>query len=141
MSLSNAESLSAAYAAGFWEAAERGVLAIQHCETCGEDQLYPRRRCVTCGAADLTYRPVSGLGSLYSFSTVLANAPSDFIDEMPYTLAIVELDEGPRLLTRIDSDDPAALRCDMPVQCVFRERDGATLPYFVPAAGTDGGPA
>ncbi len=120
------------YAAGYWEAAERGELALQRCQDCGAVQLYPRRRCVSCGAGRLDYVPASGDGTVYTFSTIYRNPPSDFIEELPYTLAIVILDEGPRLLTRIVGCDPEAVRCDLRVRAEIMRRDGRPLPVFRP---------
>jgi uncharacterized OB-fold protein len=120
------------YAAGFWEAAEKQQLVMQRCQTCAAVQLYPRRRCVSCGADRLEYVPVTGRGTVYTFSTIYRNPPSEFIEDLPYTLAIVELDEGPRLLTRVVDCDPEGIRCDMPVQCVFTRHDGRPLPVFRP---------
>jgi uncharacterized OB-fold protein len=120
------------FAAGFWEAAEREQLVVQRCKSCAAIQLYPRRRCVTCGAGDLEYVSVTGRGKVYTFSTIYHNPPSEFIEDVPYTLAIVELDEGPRLLTRIVDCEPEGIRCDMAVQCRFNRHDGRPLPVFRP---------
>jgi uncharacterized OB-fold protein len=128
----NTESHADAYADGFWEAAEGGTLVMQHCLSCDALQLYPRRRCVTCGSSSLDYVPASGRGTLYTFSVILRNPPSDFTEELPYALAVVRLDEGPKLLTRVVDTDLETLECDTPVRCVFVRRDGKPLPCFVP---------
>jgi uncharacterized OB-fold protein len=120
------------YAEGLREAANRGTLAMQRCDSCGAVQLYPRRRCVTCGSDRLEYVPVSGRGTVYTFSTIYRNPPSDFIDDVPYTLAIVKLEEGARLLTRLVECVPDEVRCDMAVRSVYPLREGSPLPYFRP---------
>lgn len=125
------------YADGFWEAAERGVLAIQRCDSCGKLQLYPRRHCSKCGSATLGYVDSSGEGSVYTFSTIHRNPPSDFVDDLPYTLGIVELAEGPRLLTQIVGCKPEEISCDMPVRVEFVRRDDRPLPFFAPAEGSE----
>jgi uncharacterized OB-fold protein len=120
------------YAVGFWEAAERGELAMQRCLACGAVQLYPRRRCVTCGSDRLEYVPTNGRGTVYTYSTIYRNPPSDFTDDLPYTLAIVKLDDGPQLLTRIVGCDPESVRCDMPVIAEMMQRGDRPLPVFRP---------
>lgn len=120
--------------APFWEAAREGRLLVQRCRACDELQYYPRRRCIRCGGDDVEFREVSGRGTLYSFTTVLRYPPSAFTGDLPYTLAIVKLEEGPQMLTRIVDADPATLVCDMDVTCVFREMNGGrVLPCFTPA--------
>ncbi|MCK0277691.1 Zn-ribbon domain-containing OB-fold protein, partial [Salmonella sp. 17E624] len=77
--------------------------------------------------------PVSGNGKLYTFTTVLRNAPSDFQDQLPYTLGVVLLAEGPRLLTRLVNCMPEHLRCDMPVRWTLATINGRELPCFEPS--------
>jgi uncharacterized OB-fold protein len=122
--------------APFYEAAARDRLVVQRCRSCDELQYYPRRRCIGCSGDDLEFEEVSGRGKLYSFTTVLRYPPSAFGDDLPYTLAIVKLSEGPQLLTRMVDCDPGTLACDMDVTCVFRDLPGGQrLPCFTPADG------
>lgn len=122
-----------AFSVEFWEALGRGDLVVQKCASCGGLQLYPRRGCVSCSSSEISYVQVSGRGTLYSFSTVLKYAPSEFADDVPYTLAIVVLEEGPRMLTRIVDADPGQLRCEMPVKVAPTEIHGTLLPTFTVA--------
>src|SRR5690606_14225198 len=85
----------------WWKHVRAGERVVQKCGACGKLQLHPRRRCNTCASADLDLVPVSGEATLYSFSEIVRNAPSDFQAQLPYILAIVSLAEGPRMLTRI----------------------------------------
>ncbi|WP_033295446.1 Zn-ribbon domain-containing OB-fold protein [Amycolatopsis jejuensis] len=80
----------------YWSAAAEGKLAVQRCGSCGRHQLYPRPFCIGCTSADLAWVEASGSGTVYSCVTV--HLPVH--DELPppYTVALVELDEGPRLL-------------------------------------------
>lgn len=83
----------------YWEAVDQGRLCIQLCGSCERFQFYPRERCLACQASDLEWVEVSGFGSIYSMTMVHSR------DEEPFYLALVDLDEGPRLLTRIVGSD------------------------------------
>lgn len=117
--------------AAFWAAARERRLLIQRCRTCKTHQFYPRPMCLACGAADLEWVEARGTGTIHSMTTmrlpVLPELPP------PYVVALVELDEGPRLLTNIVGGDCAI---GDPVRLAWRERAGAPpLPVFEPAAG------
>lgn len=112
----------------YWDAAARGELLIQRCARCGAHQFYPRRHCVACTAPDPEWVRVSGRGRLHTFSVVHRATNPEFGDDCPYVFAIVELDEGPRVSTRIVDAPLDMLRCDSPVTLVAPTEDG--LPYF-----------
>lgn len=95
-----------------------GELHIQHCNSCGADNLYQRSHCTSCHSRDLAWRKASGRGTLVSFTVVRSGAPSEFQADVPYGLGVVRLSEGPQLLTRLypDSDgDFGTYKCDMPM--------------------------
>jgi uncharacterized OB-fold protein len=119
-------------AAPFWEACARGELALPFCTACGDFFFYPRAICPRCGSRDVEWRQASGRGRLHTFCIQHQTPLPAFRDRTPFVTAIVELEEGPRMMTLlVDVEpDPAAIRCDMPVEVVFR--DG--LPTFRPAA-------
>jgi uncharacterized OB-fold protein len=115
----------------FWDGAANQKLLIQRCNDCGHYQHYARPFCTKCGGRELSMVEASGRGIVYSF-TVIYRGPYDDIPA-PYVVALVALDEGPRLLTNIVNCDPASIRCDMPVQVTFQPlRDGIVLPVFEP---------
>jgi uncharacterized OB-fold protein len=101
----------------FWEAARGHELKLQHCAKCGAFVYYPRYRCPTCFSENLEWRPVSGRGKVYSY-TVVRRASTRSFGDGPYVLAIVELDEGPRITTNIVAP-PEQVRVDMPVTVYF----------------------
>jgi len=122
------------WARPFWEAAREGRLALQHCEDCDKPIHYPRIACPHCGSDELGWRTASGRGTLYSFTVVVSNAPSSFVADMPYVVAVVELEEGVRLLSNIVQCEPEDLRCDMPVEVVFeKQNEEFTFPKFRPS--------
>ena len=86
----------------FWEATAKHKLVLQKCTKCNAYQWYPKPWCVECGSRDLTWTPVSGLGKVYSFTIireVVQNSPA-FEEDIPYALAEIDLDEGPRFLAK-----------------------------------------
>jgi uncharacterized OB-fold protein len=120
----------------FWDAARRHELQLQHCGACGTWVFYPRAVCPRCFATDLEWRRASGRGTLHTF-TVVHRGLKGFPIGPPYVIAIVELAEGPRLMTNLVdvAPDPAALRIGMPVQVVFADVTlEVTLPHFRPAS-------
>ena len=114
----------------YWDAAADGRLLIQRCAACERHQWYPRAHCVVCGAADPAWVEAKGTGRLHTF-TVLQKTPNpEFQGDLPYVLAIVELDEGVRVSANVVGVDHDALRCEMPLQVTFL--DG--LPCFTGVA-------
>ncbi|MFO1293801.1 MAG: Zn-ribbon domain-containing OB-fold protein [Rubrivivax sp.] len=121
------------WAQPFWDAAREHRLVLQHCQACSKPIFYPRAACPHCGSDRLGWQDASGKGKIYSFTTVLSNAPTPFIADMPYVVAVVELAEGVRMLSNIVQCDPRQLRCEQPVEVVFeRLNDEFTLPKFRP---------
>ncbi|GIW40195.1 MAG: hypothetical protein KatS3mg076_0772 [Candidatus Binatia bacterium] len=119
----------------FWEAAKQRVLLVQECETCGHRYFYPRPLCPRCFSSRVRWLRCSGRGRLHTF-VVNHRPPKDFPLPAPYVIAIVELEEGPRMLTNLVGvdPDPKTLRCDMPVEVVFEDiTEDIALPRFRPA--------
>lgn len=98
----------------WWEATERQVLLLQACEECNHQQHYPRAICITCGSDRLVWTPAVGRGTVYSF-TVSELSPDPERFHPPYVLALIDLTEGPRLLSRIVTDEFSSLRCGQEV--------------------------
>ncbi len=91
----------------YWAAAREGRLVVQRCDACGHHQFYPRPFCLACEELDLGWVEAAGTGSIYSMTTVHLRVSPEL--EPPYIVALVELDEGPRLLTRIVNEEGAPL--------------------------------
>jgi uncharacterized OB-fold protein len=126
------------WAEPFWAAAREEKLLIQHCRGCDRYVFYPRLQCPACFSAKLEWIEACGRGRVYTYSVVLNNPPSAFQNDVPFVIAIVELEEGVRLMTNIVGCKPDAVRCDMPVEVVFEKAtDEITLPKFTPAAAED----
>lgn len=116
----------------FWDAAKRHELMLQRCGGCNAFIYYPRDRCPHCLSDQLQWRPVSGRGKVYSYTVVRRASTRSFADK-PYVLAIVELDEGPRMTTNVEA--PAeSMKVGMPVTVWFDDvTPERTLVKFKPA--------
>jgi uncharacterized OB-fold protein len=114
----------------YWEGLRNSELKAQRCLACHHVQHYPRQLCRNCQSNRLEWVTTSGGGTIYTMS-VVSRAPSRFAAGTPYVIAIVELDEGPRMMTRIVGSDPAAVSIGARVRVTFGEIEkGLTLPLF-----------
>jgi uncharacterized OB-fold protein len=109
----------------YWDALREHRLLHQHCKSCGRRQLYFRAVCRFCWSRDIEDVESSGRGTVYSYSIVYSVGDKALAREVPYALAIVELDEGPRVMTRIDGD-PDAVRIGDAVTATYRDLDDET---------------
>ena len=117
----------------FFDALKERRLLIQRCGDCGHAYYYPRPFCPSCLSPNVEWEEASGRGRLYSFVINHRAAPG-FV--APYIIAVVELDEGPRMMTNLVGvePDPELVHCEMPVEIVFEDVDeDFTLPRFRPA--------
>ncbi len=116
----------------YWEAVRRHELQLQHCGACSKYIYYPRPRCPNCMSDNLKWERVSGRGKLYSYTIVRRASTRSFADA-PYVLAIVELDEGPRMTTNMIAP-PDQLKIGMLVAVYFDDvTPEQTLVKFKPA--------
>lgn len=124
--------------APYWGAAREGRLVVQECQSCRQVWHPPLHRCPHCHSAGLGWRTVSGEGTVYTYTVVRHPTHFAFADKVPYILALVELAEGPRLVTALTGTAPGEVHAGQPVHVVFRDiADGVTLPYFEPMSGRD----
>ena len=122
-------------AAPFWEAAARHTLVLPHCLDCARPFFYPRVLCPTCGSRNLTWVEASGLGTLHSFCVHYHSAVPGLIGSVPFTTALVDLAEGPRLMGFLlgAPEDPENITCDVAVSVEFLDLDdGHTVLAFRP---------
>ena len=106
----------------FWDAAKRHQLSLPKCKACGQLHYFPRPFCPHCFSWDLEWVRCSGKGKLYSYVINHRPAPG-FEEEAPYVIAVVELDEGPRMLSNLIDIEPTpeAVQVDMPVEILFQD--------------------
>lgn len=119
----------------FWEATKEGRLLVQWCGACDAPIFYPREVCPQCLSADsLEWRPSSGKGTVYAYSIQHRPANPTMADRVPYTVALVELDEGIRMMSNIIDCAPDDVTVGMPVTVAWEDlSDGRKLPQFSPA--------
>ena len=119
----------------FWDGCKAGELRLQRCKD-GHSYFPPRAFCPKCGSRDVEVYPASGKGFLYSY--VINYRPRPDMGKEPHSIAVVQLAEGPRMMTNIIGcpQTPEALQLDMPVEVTFaKQNDDISLPLFQPAKG------
>ncbi len=101
----------------FWDGCRAGELKLQYCAACGRYQFYPRIVCGHCHAPEPGWRRVSGRGSIASFTVVRRGLSPAY--QAPYVVALVDLAEGPRMMSAISGCEPGAVRVGAPVAVRF----------------------
>jgi uncharacterized protein len=114
-----------------WDGMREGKLRVQRCRDCGVHTFIPQPCCTSCMGPNLEWVDSSGRGTLYSFTTV--HRPQQPAFEVPYTVAIVLLEEGWHMLSNLIDVEPEKVWIGMPLEVVFhRMNDEITLPLFRP---------
>lgn len=117
----------------FWDGCARHELIIQRCQSCGRFWFPPGNRCQHCWSDRFSWLPVSGRAEVYTFTVFQRAYGADFVDQVPYIVGIVELEEGPRLITNIVDCELERVRVGEPVEVVFTDiADGVALHAFRP---------
>jgi len=117
----------------FFDGANEDKLMLVQCSQCGTFRLPGRERCLDCWSTESEWAQASGKGKLYTYGIMHQQYHPAFAEQIPYNYALVELDEGPRLITNIVDCPNEELRTDMPVEAVFDHvTDEATLIRFRP---------
>ena len=117
----------------YWDGTRVEELRLQKCNDCRETYFPPRPFCPHCSSRDVSVFASSGKATLYSY--VISHIPAPGL-EPPYSVAVVALAEGPRLMTNLVGCDqtPEAIKLDMPLEVTFEaQNDEITLPFFKPA--------
>jgi len=120
----------------YWDGCKRGELTLPFCLACEQFFFYPRPFCPKCFGWKIEWRACSGRATLYTYAIQYRPQAPGF--EPPYVTAIVQLEEGPRMMTNLVEvePDPAKITCDMPLEVMFQElNEEVSLPVFRPASG------
>lgn len=113
----------------FFDALADGRFLLQHCPACERGVFYPRVQCPRCGCGDLEWREASGRGSVYATSVVRRRPEQG----PPYNVALIDLAEGPRMMSRVEGVAPEAVRIGMAVAASVDRSGDAPRVVFRPA--------
>lgn len=119
--------------ADFWRAAQEHDLTYQTCDSCGRVVFYARAHCTGCGGGELTPRRSLGSGTVYSYTIIRQTPDPAFREDVPYCVALVDLDEGFRVLSQIHSEIEDVV-VGQRVEVHWVTRSGVELPAFVAAS-------
>lgn len=120
---------------GYWDGARRGALILQHCTACGHVRHYPTLLCPVCHSDAVEPLESSGRGTVHSWTVAHHAFDPAFAEELPYTLVTVDIEEGPRILARLEPDSAdQGLHIEAPVTIGFTPGAGGTpVPLARPA--------
>lgn len=121
--------------APFYDAANRNVLTVQRCTGCGALRFPAYGICSKCLSTNAEWVPVSGRGEVFSFNIMHQVYHPAFATEVPYAVVVVELEEGPRIISNLVGVKPHEIKCGMGVEVVFEKLNNqVNLPKFQPRA-------
>src|SRR5688572_22551207 len=119
--------------APFWEGCREDQLLVQTCGECGTPRFPPGPMCPACGSEQSAWKPATGRGRVYSWIVVRHPIPAEiYASDVPYVVALIDLDEGVRMPTNIVDCAPEAVTAGMPVEVCFRTVGDLRLPQFRP---------
>ena len=121
----------------YWDGARDGKLLLQRCGECGTLRFFPRYLCTECGSDNTEWAEASGRGTVQSFTIVHRAAFPEFQARTPYVVALIDLAEGPRMMTNIVGEDALDVIIGDAVEVTFEDRgtEGAKVPQFRRAGG------
>ena len=119
----------------FWAGTGEQQFLLQRCQRCGAKQFYPKPTCTTCGATELDWEPASGQATLHTYTIARRATHPKFNGAEPYVVAIVELEEGPRVTGNVVDCPVDDVRIGMPLELSWDDKgdDGICLPLWRPA--------
>jgi hypothetical protein len=117
----------------FWDGCGRGVLLLQRCTVCSTFRHPPSPICPNCLNAKHEWLEATGHGTVYTFVIVREALRRGWEEFVPYVVAVIDLDEGPKFVTNVVNIDPDLVTIGMPGKIVFTSTDDAMmLPVFAP---------
>ena len=118
----------------YWDGLRDRKLLMPRCDACGKYWFPPSLLCPHCNETKWTWTSTSGRGRIFSYVVYHRVYHPGFADEVPYAVAVIELDEGPRMVSNVIGIAPDKLACDLRVEVVYQPiTDTITLPKFKPA--------
>ena len=124
----------------FWQAARERRLVIQRCAACGRLRWPPELACYECGSLEHEWAQMSGRATLYTWTVAHPPLLPYFLQRTPWPIAVVQLEEGPRLVTNLVGIEPDAYKVGMALEADFEDiGEGVTLVVFKPIGDTSAG--
>jgi uncharacterized OB-fold protein len=121
--------------AEFWAWCRRHELRVQRCSDCGEHRFHPRPHCPVCRSGSFAWVRCSGRGTVFSYTICHPPVLPAFADRVPYNAVVIELSEGPLMVSNLVECANEEIHVGMPVEVVFVDAgDGMVLPQFRPLA-------
>lgn len=123
-----------AWSKPFWEGAKQHKLLLKKCKACGHIDHPPYLYCTSCANEDeYEWIEASGKATLYAYAVNIYGVPFAFMEDLPYVTALVDLAEGPRMISNIVDSDPKELKNGMELKVVFEEvTPNVILPKWKP---------
>lgn len=117
----------------YWDGCREHQLLLQRCGKCSRFQFYPRILCASCASTDVNWVQANGEGRVLSYTIIRRAISEAYAAEVPYTVALIQLEEGPTLMSNVVDCDPERVTIGMPVKVVFKDwSENITLPVFRP---------
>jgi uncharacterized OB-fold protein len=117
----------------YWDACQQEKLLIQQCKECEHVQFYPRLMCTKCSSREVKWIEASGIAKVLTYTIVHRPILSAYQKEAPYILAVVQLEEGPTMMTNVVNCPNDSIKCEMLVKVTFqRWTDEFLVPVFQP---------
>ena len=119
--------------APFWQGCHDHKLLLQYCTACGKHQFYPRLICANCMSEQLEWREASGRGTVATYTIVTRAVSPAYAADVPYVIALIELEEGPRMMSNVIGCDVESVKSGIAVEVVFEDwTTEITVPKFRP---------
>ena len=115
----------------YWQGCRDHKLLVQQCASCGNVQFYPRVMCTNCISKDVEWIKASGAGKIKSFTIIHRAISKAYLEEVPYVVALIELEEGPTIMSNIIDCEPKSLVIGMDVEVTFENwSEAISIPKF-----------
>lgn len=107
----------------YWQSLREHKAKLEKCGNCGRFRFPPSPSCYYCGTPGGSWQEISGKGTIYSWTVIHHPIDKRLASEVPFTIALVELEEGPRVAGRLTGCDSQQLKCGMPVRIIYTDMD------------------
>jgi len=107
----------------YWQSLKEHKPKLQKCENCGRFRFPPSPSCYYCGTIGGKWEEISGRGKIYSWATIHHPIDKRLAEEVPFTVILVDMEEGPRIAGRLIGTDNQDIKCDMPVEAIYDDLD------------------